>query len=135
MEGPGAIYPAKVSNLHLAADLPPVHEEAAIHAQIRATNPDRGDRQHMPTAEALFCLPRKAPCALCGAEDLEQLSSLYSSCAHSVCSVCYTVTHQANSGDGPPNCSVRCGGFGEVRPEEFRVVRETVEFAPATLSM
>jgi hypothetical protein len=135
MEGPGDIYPAMISDLQTCAvELPPVHEEAAIHAQLRATNPARGDCRYRASREALFGTPRRAACALCGAEDLDQLSSIYSDCAHTVCSVCYSVTHQAFSGSGPPSCSVRCGGSGAVDPEERHDPATIINYTDFSLS-
>ena len=129
--GPGAIYPADGPGMGLWAEgAPSVGVEAAIHAQIRATNPARGDRIHKSAQEALFSIPRKAACAFCGLEDLEQLSSVQSICAHSICSVCYTVTHEANSAHGPPKCPVRCGGSGVVRHEARHEPCSIVSFAP-----
>ncbi|GAQ92729.1 hypothetical protein KFL_011110030 [Klebsormidium nitens] len=135
MEGPGAVFPAMVANMQSPpVGLPPVHEEAAIHAQLRATNPARGDCRYKLDREALYGWPRMAACALCGMEDVDQLSSLYSSCAHTICSVCYTVTHQASSINGPPQCAVRCGGSGHVNPEPRHDPATVIEFSCASLS-
>eukprot|EP00243_Klebsormidium_subtile_P013423 TRINITY_DN881_c0_g1_i9.p1 TRINITY_DN881_c0_g1~~TRINITY_DN881_c0_g1_i9.p1 ORF type:complete len:551 (+),score=93.44 TRINITY_DN881_c0_g1_i9:26-1654(+) len=135
MEGPGAVYPAMVANMQTPpVGLPPVHEEAPIHAQLRATNPARGDCRYQVACEALYGWPRMAACALCGTEDVDQLSSLYSSCAHTICSVCYTVTHKASSSNGPPPCAVRCGGSGRVHPEARHDPEYVIDFACASLS-
>lgn len=78
--------------------------------ELQAVNPWRADCVFQPRDEALFGLPGKAACHLCGAEELNQLSSLSTSCAHAACSVCYTVTYKDNFMKS--GCPIRCGGHG-----------------------
>jgi hypothetical protein len=110
LEGPVAVYPAKVPNMSYPYNcLPPVHREAVIYRQIRETNPARGDRHHKWRREKLFFgVGQAETCAVCGLEDLEQLSTIHSSSACSICSVCYTVTDKANSANVNLQCSGRC---------------------------
>lgn len=124
-----------ISNLQTCTvGLPSVHEEAAIHAQLRATNPARGECRYRQAREAIFGFPRRAARSLCDAEDLDQLSSLDSGCAHTICSVCYIVTHQAFSGSRPPPCAVRCGGSGAVNPEVRHNPDTLIHFTDFSLS-
>lgn len=113
--GPGGVYPARVANeSRFGHDLPRVDADAPIHSQLRRTNPFRSDCGEGMVEEALFDLPRKAPCHLCGAEDTDQLSNIVTSCDHSICTVCYTVTYREHF-KTPPSCSLRCGGVGRVQ--------------------
>jgi hypothetical protein len=86
--------------------------DSRMTSLLQALNPWRADCNFVFHEEALFGLPLKSVCHLCAVDDINQLSSLRTDCAHSACSVCYTLTFQESyTGE---SCPVRCGGNGSV---------------------
>lgn len=104
-----------------------------VSCLLQATNPWRGDCEYESRDEALFGLPNKSACHLCGAEEIDRLSSLRTNCSHAACSVCYTITHRDTFIDG--GCPVHCGGTGRIsRDSPHQVPCLFEQFVEASLT-
>lgn len=102
-----------------------------IGSRMQVVNPWRADCEFQPRSEALFGLSGKVACHLCGTEELEQLSSLSTSCAHAACSVCYTITHRDKFEE--KGCPSRCGGTGGITRTLRNAQMEIKQFVDASL--